>query len=189
MKLFLFMFLAIIIFFIPLPIKISIYISSENYYLKLYRFFILKKNNNITASDPDMKKPYKCKRKKKPSLLKEISRKKLVKLFKLLNNNKFKPLLRINGYCSYSLGDAARTAIFYGVLYTYFPLLLFVLNIFFRTKELSLPIKPIYEDKFMAKTEITSIITLSLAQIIYISVLLIKSINILKEVRLERANI
>ena len=41
----------------------------------------------------------------------------------------------------------------------------------------------------MAKTEITSIITLSLAQITYMSILLIKSINILKEVKLERANI
>lgn len=189
MKVFLILSLAII--FIPIPIKISIYISTDNYYLKLYKFYIFKKkeNKNINATDSVMKKATKRKKKKKPSLLKEITFKKIIKLHKLFNNNKFKPTLRVKGYFSYSLGDAAKTAIFYGVLSTYFPLLFYVLNIIFKTKEFSLPISPIFEDKFIAKTEITSIITLSLAQIIYISVLLVKAINTLKEVKLERDHI
>ena len=187
----LFLILSLVIIFIPIPIKISIYASTDDYYLKIYKFYILKrkKEKNIKTTNPVMKKANKRKKKKKPSLLKEISPKKVIKLLKLFNNNKFKPRLKVKGYFCYSLGDAAKTAIFYGVLSTYFPLLFFALNIIFKTKKFSLPINPIYEDKFIVKTEITSIITLSLAQIICINILVIKAINILKEVKLERDHI
>jgi len=189
MKFFLFIFLVTI--FIPLPIKLSIYVSTKNYYVKIYRFYILKKDklNNEKTKSSEIKKPYKRNLKRKPSLFKGFSPKKIIKLINLLNKNKFKPVLRMKGYFAYSLGDAAKTAIFYGILSTYFPLLLFALNIVFKTKNLSLPIRPIYEDKIIAETEITSIITLSLVQIISMSVLLIKAIHILKEVKLERENI
>lgn len=186
MKLFLFIFFII---FIPIPIKLSFFISRENYYLKLYRFYLLKKKKNINTKTPEIKTPPLRKTKKKPSLLKGLSPKTIMQLIRLFNSNKFKPVLKLKGYFSYSLGDAAKTAIFYGILSTCFPLLLFALNIIFRTKKFNLPITPVFEDKFIAKTEFTSIITLSLAQITYMGILLIKSISILKEVKLERGHI
>lgn len=187
----LFLLILFVIIFIPIPIKLSFFVSRENYYLKFYRFHIFKKekDKNVNIQNPEIKKPPKRKIKKKPPLIKGLSVKTVIQLIKLFNNNKFKPALSLNGYFYYSLGDAAKTAIFYGILSTYFPLLLFALNIIFRTKKFNLPITPVYEDKFIAKTEITSIITLSLAQITYMGILLIKGITILKEVKLERGNI
>jgi hypothetical protein len=183
MKLFLLIFLAII--FIPLPIKIDIFASTNNYYLKLYGFNILKKEKkeDINTKIPEINKT------KKTSILKRLSTKNFIYLLKLLNKSKFKPTLRIKGYFSYSLGDAAKTAVFYGILHTFFPLLLFALNIIFKIKKFHLPIKPVYEDKFIAEFQITSIITLSFAQIIYISILLVKTIKFIKEVKLEREHI
>jgi len=187
----LFLLILFVIIFIPIPIKLSFCISRENYYLKLYRFHLFKKgkDKNVTTQDPEIKNPPKRKTEKKSSLLKGLSPKTVIQLIKLFNHNKFKPSLRLKGYFCYSLGDAARTAIFYGILSTYFPLLLFALNVIFNTKKFNFPIKPVFEDKFIAKTEITSIITLSLAQITYMSILLIKALTILKEVKLERGTI
>ncbi|PRR80878.1 DUF2953 domain-containing protein [Clostridium vincentii] len=187
----LFLVILFFIIFVPIPIKLSFFISRENYYLKLYRFYISKKqkNKNRTNSNIEIKKPPKIKTNEKPSLIKGLSVKTVIKIIKLFNNSKFKPTLRLNGYFSYSLGDAANTAIFYGVLSTYFPLLLFALNVIFKTKKFNLPINPVFKDEFIAETKITSIIMLSLAQITYMIILLIKTITILKEAKLERADI
>lgn len=189
MQLFLFLVLLIFIVFIPIPIKLNFFISKENYYLKIYRFYLFKKKESVNIKSPEIKTPHLRKRKKKSSLIKGLSPKTIMQIIKLFNSNKFKPALKLKGYFSYSLGDAAKTAIFYGMLSTYFPLLLFALNIIFKTKKCNLPIKPVFEDNFMAKTEITSIISLSLVQITYMSILLIKSTTILKEANLERGNI
>ena len=59
MKLFL---LILLILIIPIPIKISISYTKENYYIKIYKFNILKKqnlNNEEITTKNKKEKPYK----------------------------------------------------------------------------------------------------------------------------------
>ena len=93
MKLFL---LILLILIIPIPIKISISYTKENYYIKIYKFNILKKqnlNNEEITTKNKKEKPYK-KFKKNRKL--EISY--VIEIIKALNKNGIL-------YCSFKYGD------------------------------------------------------------------------------------
>ena len=181
MKLFFIFFLILLIFFIPIPIKFNIYYSTINYYLKLYGFTIISKKKSEYK-----KKHY---HKVKFSLQKEhnsfwrlynnINFKSLdfKSLISNLYNSKFKPLLKIKVSLDYSLNDAARTAIFYGVLSQVPPLIYIIINVPFKTYNFNFKITPIFEDKFLLKIETSSIIFLSFANIIHMIIILLKFIK------------
>ena len=181
MKLFFIFFVILLIFFIPIPIKFNIYYSTINYYIKLYGLTIISKK----------KSAYKEKHyhKVKPSLKKEhnffssfynnkdLKSISLKPLISNLYNLKFKPLLTIKFSLDYSLNDAAKTAIFYGVLCQIPPLIYVLINIPFNTYKFNFKINPIFQDKFLLKIETSSIIFISFANIIYIIIILLKSMK------------
>ena len=176
MKLFFILLGILVILFIPIPIKFNIYYSKLDYYVKLYGLSIISKN----------KSEYKKKHflKIKPSIKKEheffskfYSHINFKSLIANLYNLKFKPLLNFKLYLDYSLNDAAKTAIFYGILYE-IPFLIYLLtNVPFRTYKFNFKINPIFEDKFLLKIETSSIIFISFANIIYIIIILFRSIK------------
>ncbi len=96
-------------------------------------------------------------------------------LISTLSSLKYKPLLKINLSLDYSLNDAARTAIFYGIIYNTTSLTYILLNYIFNIKRFNFKITPLFEDKFLLKIETSSIIFLSLANIIYIIINLLKN--------------
>ncbi len=178
MKLFFIFFVILLIFFIPIPIKFNIYYSLVNYYVKLYGLTIISKKKSAHK-----KKRY---HEAKPSLKKEheffssfynkvdlkyIDYKSLISTF---YNLKFKPLLKTKFSLNYSLNDAAKTAIFYGILYQTPPLVYLLINIPFQTYKFNFKINPIFEDKFLLRIETSSIIFISFANIIYIIIILFK---------------
>ena len=181
MKLFFIFFVILLMFFIPIPIKFNIHYSTINYYLKLYGLTIISKK----------KSEYKEKHyhKVKPSLKKEhnffgrlynnINFKSidLKSLISNLYNSKFKPLLKTKVSLDYSLNDAAKTAIFYGVLSQVPPLIYILINVPFKIYKFNFKINPIFEDKFLLKFETSSIIFLSFANIIYMIIILFKFIK------------
>lgn len=175
MKLFFILLVILLIFFIPIPIKLNIYYSAADYYIKLYRFTILSKNKlenkkkNLNKDEPVIKK----KRKYIPLFDKEISAKSIISDFIKLNI-KFKPLLRIKFSLEYSLNDSARTAISYGILCQTPPIIYTLLKIPFSIRKFNYNITPVFEDKFLLKIETSSIIFLSLANIIYMIIILFK---------------
>lgn len=181
MKLF-FMFLVILlIIFLPIPIKINIYYSGVNYYIKLYGFTIIspskiKKTKKLfpKAESTLNNKSHRLKNFYKKIDLKSLEYKALISK---LYNSKFKPLLKIDLSFNYSLNDAARTAIFYGVLCQTPPLIYLILNILFNIRKFNLKINPIFEDKFFLKIETSSIFFLSFANIIYIIIILFKFVK------------
>nr|WP_242878760.1 DUF2953 domain-containing protein [Clostridium beijerinckii] len=75
----------------------------------------------------------------------------------------------------YSLNDAARTAIFYGVIYNTTSLTYILLNYLFNIKKFNFKITPVFDDNLLLKIETSSIIFLSLANIIYIIINLLKN--------------
>jgi hypothetical protein len=109
------------IFFIPIPIKLNIYYSNMTYFIKLYKLTLISKtkleNKNKKSENIDKKK-HEC----SSDFNEDINWKTF--LLDLHNTNlKFKPLLRIKFNFSYSFNDAAKTAISYGVLYQFPPLI------------------------------------------------------------------
>ncbi|MDS0527854.1 DUF2953 domain-containing protein [Clostridium sp. SHJSY1] len=189
MKLLLFIILTII--FVPLPIKITLFFSKDNYYINVYKFSLIQKkkkgetdSTNISNNQKNTKS-----KKKKSSLFQNLSVDGIILYIKEFKSNKFKPRLKIDGYFNYSFADAAKTAISYGLLSTSLPLLSFIFSIIFKIKKFILPINPIFKDEIITEIKITSIITLSLAQIIYMVILFIKVTLYIKEKEIEGGKI
>lgn len=178
MKLFFIFLVILLIIFLPIPIKINISYSGVNYYIKLYGFTITSPQKTKTTKRFFHKPESTLKNKsnKLKNFYKKIDFKSLEykALISKLYNSKFKPLLKIDLYFDYSLNDAARTAIFYGVLCQTPPLIYLLLKIMFNIRKFNLKINPIFEDKFFLKIETSSIFFLSFANIIYIIIILFK---------------
>lgn len=180
MKFFFIFFVILLILFIPIPIKFNIYYSTINYYIKLYGFTIISKNKHshiikYHKVKPSLKKEHKF----LSSFYNNINFKSLdwKPLVSNLYNLKFKPFLRIKLSLDYSLNDAAKTAIFYGVLCQVPPLIYVLLNVPFKTCKYNFKINPIFEDKFLLKIETSSITFLSFANIIYMIIILFRFIK------------
>lgn len=169
--------IIIMIIFMPIPIKCNIHYSEDNYYIKLYGFINISPQKYIFK-----KKSYSDKKNKDSSnFYKKLNLQILMK--NLYNLKSFlKPILRINASLNYSLNDAAKTAIFYGLFNAIPPLIYILLTIPFNIKKFILNINPVFEDKFLLKFEISSIIFLSFANIIIMIFSLFKIHNKTREV-------
>lgn len=177
----LFLLILLIIIFIPIPLKIKILLSNDNYYIKFYKFTILKGSKHKgTESNYEVKvaakKTTRTAKKAKENILPKLTKKDIFYFIGLLKNNKFKPSLKIEGHINYSVGDAGKDALIFGILNTYFPLVIWLFSIFFKVKKINMPVKPLYTDKFSGEFKANSIILVSLAQIIYIAFLLFNGV-------------
>lgn len=177
MKLFL---LILLILIIPIPIKISISYTKENYYIKIYKFNILKKHSFKKSSTKNKKKSYKKFKKNRKLKISYV-----IEIIKALNKNHFKPKLKLKGDFQYSLNDAAKTAIFYGILQSISPYILEGFKIPFKIKSFKLFIKPIFKDEFIGNFDITCIIFLSFGKTIIIICLIIKAILNKKKLKIK----
>jgi len=174
MKLFFIILGILFIFFIPIPIKLSMYFSTVDYYIKLYKITIFSKKKRKKKTDSQNEKPIVKKEGKFFSkIYKEINFSSLIKALYHLNL-KFKPLLRIKLSLDYSLNDAARTAIFYGILSQLNPIIYSTLKHPFHINKYNVKINPIFQDRFLLKIETSSIIFLSFANIISITTIFLK---------------
>lgn len=176
MKLFFIFLVILLILFIPIPIKINIYYSTLDYYVKLYKFTIISKDKLRRKKEIARKNELTAQKERKfiLKLKKEINIKSLISNF-AKSNPKFKPLLRIKFFLEYSLSDAARTAIFYGVSHQAPTLIYILLKAPFNIRKFNYKIIPIFEDEFLLKIETSSIIFLSFANIIYMLIILLKN--------------
>ena len=181
MKLFFIFLVVLLIIFLPIPIKINIYYSGVNYYIKLYGFTIISQKETKNKKKLFLKAESTLKNKSDrfKNFYKEINFKSLEykALISKLYNSKFKPFLKLDLFFDYSLNDAARTAIFYGVLCQTPPLIYILLKILFNIRKFNLKINPIFEDKFFLKIETSSIFFLSFANIIYMIIILFKFVK------------
>ena len=187
MKLLLIILIILVILFIPIPLKITTYYSAEDYYIKFYRFIILSKQKNKFKKKKE-KELYKDKTPNKDNLKKNKTTKFNLYNFRgkdirtliiKLYNRSFKPWLQFKCNIDYSLNDAAKTAFLYGAICQQLPDLVHLIsNIPFKSKKFIFDINPIFEDKFLLKIEISSIIFISLAHIIYVLILFRFLINV-----------
>lgn len=195
MKVFLsIIFFILIILFFPVPFKIKISISNNDIFIKFYNFTLFKKSfqedkdNAMQNKTPEIEKTKK-KKKKKSTSFKKLSFKSKMKFIPIIKENKFKPCLYLDGFFKYSLNDAAKTAVSFGIIHTYAPIITSVLSIVFKIKKFKFPITPIFKDSFIIISEINCIITISIAKTIYIGILLINNYIKIKGDELERENL
>lgn len=168
--------LFIIFMFFPIPLKFYIYYYNNNYYIKLYDFIlfdnaVLKKKKEKTdqkKNNPPMKS------KKKSKLSEIITYSNIMEIINKFINLKFKPILNFNSKLEYSLNDAAKTALSYGILSTLPSLIYFFIKILFKPKKYNFDILPKFDNAILLKFEIKSIIFISFANIIYMMFVLLK---------------
>lgn len=176
MHIFIIIVVIILILFIPIPLSFHLYISKDKFYIKFYNLNLLSNEDGIIRKL--INKKYSNKAKKTidnndiDSSNKKIS---LKKLYHNLIHNKFKPTLKFNNIIIYSFGDAANTAIAFGLLYNFNPLLLNIFSIIFKVKKYNNDFKPVFKNKIIFELTLNSIISFNLAKIIYIYFIILKS--------------
>lgn len=159
LTLFIILVIMIMILFFPVPLKIYIVYKDKKLYINFFKINLLnKKNFNL-----------KSKRSNK-NLLYTI--KKSTKLIKYISNIKSKPKIDIKINFNYGFEDAATTAIFYGIFNSSIILIIKVFSALFKIRKYKATIIPNF-NKQCLKIEITSIIHISFAKIIYVIILLI----------------
>lgn len=172
------MILGVIIFifillFLPIPVKISFSYTAEAAKLKIYfKEIILNK-----PAEGKKLKPKKNKR-KKFDYKKFLSKDKL-----LLFHKKFKKVFilgTLDIFIKFGLGDAANTALSYGLLNSCNFLIYTILNYLINTKRFSIKFVPDMNEKVFI-SEINSIFFISFAKIIYIIFIFIYIFFIKKE--------
>lgn len=192
MKIFLLILLLIIL--LPLPIIIKADYRNKKINIKLYKFTVLdfdfsldnitdeikhfeeskkkekkdddKKNTDKSPSNKKEKNDT-AEKKEKPKPLLNIDYNFIMGCIEKLQNMWFKPTFRLTCSFSYSLADAARTALCYGALSSFPGIIYYLFKIPFKIKKFKVNVLPVFEDKFLLKFNFKSIFFVSLANIIY----------------------
>ncbi|MGL4740683.1 MAG: hypothetical protein ACRC41_07740 [Sarcina sp.] len=174
----------VIILLVKFKIKITAKINNNNIEIYIYKFKIFPKKNKKFDKKNNIKKSMttslnysrnKQKKKKNLNLLKKFS----IKINSFINSlmkNKFKPTLFININGFYSIEDAAINAEAFGLINILLYSLVDFLNLFIKTIP-AFKITPLFENKNNLDTNISCIIKINLAQIIFILMLLIKNLT------------
>ena len=173
--------IVFVLLFIPIPLKLNITYSQSNFELKFYNIVLYSKDNGIInkylkkkktketkntttpkyKSSSNFNKTKKTKAKVKPDI------NDILHLIKILNNNKFKPKLKIDYKLQYSLNNASSTALLYGAIWNINTLIFNALSIIFKLKYFNPIVQPLFINKFSVNISFSCIISFNLAKLIY----------------------
>lgn len=181
-------FLMLIIILFPIPIKITLKYSN-----KFLEIFIYKKKINIHKSLKSSKKIKSTQSNKTNTNPVKIYLKSLIKInindikliFYKIKSLKFKPILILNTKLEYGLDDAALVAILFGYIHSAHSFLYMILINFFKVKKINFNVIPHFEENDLYM-EISSIIYINLAKIIYMT---LKILTCLINIKHSKSNI
>ncbi|WP_369521939.1 DUF2953 domain-containing protein, partial [Clostridium butyricum] len=159
----------------PLSLIANSYLEVDKLKERLNFAIKTKLNKEKKKEKTDQKKnnpPMKSKKKSKLSEI--ITYSNIMEIINKFINLKFKPILNFNSKLEYSLNDAAKTALSYGILSTLPSLIYFFIKILFKPKKYNFDILPKFDNAILLKFEIKSIIFISFANIIYMMFVLLK---------------
>jgi hypothetical protein len=163
---------------IPFPVKIQVVFKEMDLKVYLYKFKVFSLIETLkkkTEKDKKKCKPKKEKKKKK-KLVMNLSV--VQNIIYKLNNNPIKPKIRLYYDINYSTGDAASTAILYGIIYQAIAVLSIIISVLLNITINKTDIAPNFqsEDVFV-KIQFKSIIFLNLVKIIYMILLILLSLK------------
>lgn len=160
---FFYILLFIIVFFIFLPIPVKVKVVYKNNLLKIYIF-------NKPLSPKKTKKKLHNKNKTVQKADKNSLRKIKI-MINLLKSIKLKPKAKLYFNLDYDLEDASHTAIIYGFLYSFSPIIHNFFKNMLNIKEFKLNISPLFKNDFCINFKFNGIFYISLVKIIYITIL------------------
>lgn len=179
MKLLLIIFLiSLFILLIPIKLTLSFSYIDSTLSFKIYNFKILPKDKGIKSKKQKTKFNFsKNKLKKLNNFIKDNISLPFVKLlFYKLKHRSYKPKLIFDTTFNYSLSDPKNTAIAYGVISALFPILYNVILVVFKIKDSKFKVNPAFKDKLLINFKSKCIIKISIGQIIYTILIIIKEV-------------
>lgn len=172
--------LLIFLIFIPIPIKIKLTYIDFKLSVFLYGFKI----NLNKKTKNNKKKAYKSKPKKKFDYNLDNIR----TIIHDVDCSKYKPKLNISIRLKLGFFDASITALIYGMLHSLSPLIYRILNMIFKITSYKFDVNPEFKNDII-NIELRSIIFISLAKIIYVSILIKNSIKRIKTCSASNLNV
>lgn len=161
--------LLFVLILVPIPLKFKInYKNSQR--LDFY-FYNIKIDRNVSYLREKVHHRIKFRPNQMPIVINSLKI-----TLNSLKRIKFKPKAKMNIDLTYGLGDAAYTAMAYGAIYMFCPILLQLLSLIFKLKDCNFKVHPEY-NKYTLRLEINSIIFVNLAKIIYILILVHKNLR------------
>lgn len=151
MKIYFLFFIILVLFFLPIPIMFNI--SYDNG----LKFYLYKKN----ISSPKKSKRNKSKKNKNAAIDVKY-------LIFTLQNNKIKPSLDLTTNISYSLDDAALTAISTGAFSAILDAIYLFLSTFIKLKKSSYKLNPLFNEDKKILLSVKGIFYLSIANVLYL---------------------
>ncbi|MEG0772883.1 DUF2953 domain-containing protein [Clostridium sp.] len=164
-----------LILLLPIPLKITLSYSGKKAHIKIY-------NKEINITKRVKKKIKKTTVKVTDKIEEDVIHKdffnphNIKKILKILKRNKFKFNYKSNISITYSLEDAAHTAIMYGFLNQLLSYLHGFLAMFLNVKDYKYNINPQY-NKYYLNFEITSIVFVNLGKLIYICIIILHALK------------
>jgi len=172
-----FLFMLTIILF-PIHLKITLKYTNKILGIYIYKKK-LKVNKPLKSSSKD-----KLESKPKKTFFKPLSLSDLNLIIHKFKNLRFKPGLILNTKLEYGLDDAALVAILFGLIHSAYSLLYLTLINFVKVKNMGLKVTPHFKENNL-NIEISSIIYINLAKIIYMSFIILPSFMNIKNKKLN----
>ncbi|WP_394806667.1 DUF2953 domain-containing protein [Clostridium thermobutyricum] len=179
MKLLLIIFLiSLFILLIPIKLTLSFSYIDSTLSFKIYNFKILPKDKGIKSKKQKTKFNFsKNKLKKLNNFINDNISPSFVKLlFYKLKHRSYKPKLIFDTTFNYSLSDPKNTAVAYGFISALFPILYNIISVVFKIKDSKFKVNPVFKDKLLINFKSKCIIKISIGQIIYTILIIIKEV-------------
>lgn len=165
----------LLIFIIPFPIKIYFIYNLDKLIVKvLWKTFEFtpkdlteRQRDIIDKGEETTKKSLKNKK---------FTFKQLRYIWLNLKNSMLKPSIKIKIQLTYGVDDAALTGILYGLINHLYSYVQYFIYSCFKVKKMNLNLQPEFNKKIIY-TEMTSIIYINLVKIIYMFIIIFKSIH------------
>lgn len=167
MTIYILLFFFLLILFLPIPIKIKFIYKHYDFMFYIYNFKINIKNINKKI-DRVQNRPLKDKAPK------HLDVENIKYLFNVIKNLSYKPKLKFRLKLDCGLDDSAYTAVAFGYLHLFFPVLYNFLSNMFNLKHYKIDITPVY-NKLIFETYIESIFSINIAKLIYIFIKIMKA--------------
>ncbi|WMJ81881.1 DUF2953 domain-containing protein [Clostridium sp. MB40-C1] len=164
--------IILILIFFPFPILVNIRYKNSSLLIYLFKIKVYPR------------KKIKKTLKNKSNKFKNYSINQYMCIWNSIKTNPFKPNLNFDLHITYGLDDAAKTAIFNGILWSFSSILYNLFDSAFNIKKFKLDIKPNF-DKSILYINIKSIIFINIAKIIYISLILFLSLKFKYKISLK----
>lgn len=161
--------ILVLLIFVPIPIKIYLKYINNVLTIKIYNFKVkLNKKESIEIREKAKQKMHK---------IQKINYRGFIYA---MTHSKLKPSLILSIDMAYGLDDAAYTGILYGLIYSLYGISVQYIENIVKLKKFNFKLSPDFDEvKFYI--ELSSIISISLAQVIYIILSFLKYVSIKKK--------